>query len=69
MLFFVLSAQAQDRIPPVGGPGGGEFVARCPPGQLLGGVELRAGDDIDAIRPLCRTPSVNVEKVKVGRSL
>jgi hypothetical protein len=53
MLCFVLSAQAQDRmIPPIGGPGGGEFVARCPPGQFLGGVELRVGDDIDAIQPL-----------------
>src|SRR5882762_6613078 len=68
MLFFVLSAQAQDRlIPPAGGPGGGEFVARCPPGQLLGGVELRAGDDVDAIRPLCRTPRVNVKEVRRAR--
>ena len=69
ILFCVLSAQAQ--IPrslpevPVGGPGGGEFVARCSPGQLLGGVELRAGDDVDAIRPLCRTPLVDVEKVLI----
>src|ERR1700687_3103487 len=66
ILFFVLSAQAQDRIiPPVGGPGGGEFVARCPPGQLLGGVELRVGDDVDAIRPLCRKPPVDAKKVLI----
>jgi hypothetical protein len=70
MLFFVLPAQSQHRIPrslpePVGGPGGSDFVARCPPGQFLAGVELRAGDDIDAIRPLCRTPSVHKEKVEI----
>jgi hypothetical protein len=64
MSFFVLSAHAQESIfQAVGGPGGSEFVARCPPGQLLGGVELRADDHhIDAIRPLCRTPSLHVEK-------
>ena len=57
MLFFALSAQAQtDAIfPPVGGSGGGQFVARCPQGQLLAGFELRTGDDVDAIRPLCVT--------------
>jgi len=70
MLFVVLSAQSQHNIPrslpvPVGGPGGSEFVARCPPGQFLGGVELRAGDDVDAIRPLCRMPSVHKEKVEI----
>lgn len=66
MLFFVLSAQAQDRIiPAVGGPGGGAFVARCPAGQLLGGLELRVGDDVDGIRPLCRKPSARLEKEKI----
>ena len=64
MLAFAVNAHAQDRvIPPVGGPGGSEFVARCPPGQLLGGVELHAGDDVDAIRPLCRTVSKHVEQI------
>ena len=56
MLFFVLSAQAQtDGIPltPIGGGGGGNFAARCPQGQLLTGFELRVGDDVDAIRPIC----------------
>src|SRR5438552_13156946 len=57
MLFFVLSAQAQTDVilPPIGGPGGGQFVARCPQGQLLTGFELRTGDDVDAIHPLCVT--------------
>ena len=55
MQLVAISAQAQtDAImPPVGGPGGGQFVARCPQGQYLAGLELRAGDDIDAIRPIC----------------
>jgi hypothetical protein len=55
MLFFVLSAHAQTDVmlPPLGGPGGGQFVARCPQGQLLTGVELRTGDDVDAIKPIC----------------
>ncbi len=57
MLFFVLSAQAQTDVilPPIGGNGGNHFNARCPQGQLLAGVELRTGDDVDAIRPLCVT--------------
>src|SRR5258708_4860451 len=63
MLFCVLLTPAQDnKVPPVGGPGGGEFVALCPPGKLLGGVELRTGDDVDAIRPVCRTPTAEVRK-------
>ncbi len=63
VMFCVLSAHAQIEgllvrgtdviLPPIGGGGGGEFFARCPQGQLLTGVELRAGDDIDAIRPIC----------------
>ncbi len=57
MLFFVFSAQAQTdvKLNSIGGDGGSRFVARCPQGQLLTGVELRAGDDVDAIRPLCVT--------------
>jgi hypothetical protein len=42
-------------LPPMGGPGGGQFFARCSPGDVLNGVELRVGDDVDAIRPLCLT--------------
>lgn len=56
-MFFALSAQAQtDQIfPPIGGDGGGHFDARCPLGQHLAGFDLRVGDDVDAIRPLCVT--------------
>ncbi len=40
-------------LPAMGGDGGGQFIAPCPADQNLTGLELRAGDDIDAIRPLC----------------
>jgi hypothetical protein len=55
MLFFVLSAQAQTDaiLSPVGGGGGSQFSARCPQGQLLTGFDLRAGDWVEAIRPIC----------------
>ncbi len=46
---------AQNFLPPIGGSGGGQFLAPCPEGQDLTGFELRAGDDIDAIRALCVT--------------
>ena len=57
LLFVVLSAQAQTDaiLPPIGGGGGGQFVARCPQGQFLTGLDLRTGDYVDAIRPLCVT--------------
>jgi hypothetical protein len=56
MSFFILSAHAQTAIlPPIGGTGGGQFIARCAGNELLNGFELRAGDDVDAIRPLCIT--------------
>lgn len=42
-------------LPAVGGRGGSQFLAPCPAGQSLAGFELRAGDDVDAIRPLCVT--------------
>jgi hypothetical protein len=38
---------------PIGGQGGGQFIGRCFVGTLLAGFELRAGDDVDAIRPVC----------------
>ena len=55
MLFFPNFAQAQaDAIlPPLGGGGGNQFVARCPQGEVLTGFDLRVGDDIDAVRPIC----------------
>lgn len=53
-LFSVLTTQAQTAVlPPIGGRGGGQFIARCAGNDLLTGFELRAGDDVDAIRPLC----------------
>ncbi|HEU5137439.1 MAG TPA: hypothetical protein VFU13_20015 [Steroidobacteraceae bacterium] len=46
-------AQADQILRPIGGPGGGQFFGRCPIGDLLTGFELRTGDDVDAIRPIC----------------
>jgi hypothetical protein len=46
-------ASAQVYLPPLGGPGGGQFQAPCPSAQSLSGFELKVGDDVDAIRPLC----------------
>jgi hypothetical protein len=59
MLFVVLSAHAQTDVvlPPLGGDGGGKFIARCPQGQLLTGFQLWTGDDVDAIRVICVTAS------------
>src|SRR5688500_12105047 len=37
----------------IGGDRGGQFIAPCPAGQNLLGFELRAGDTVDAIRPVC----------------
>jgi hypothetical protein len=55
MMLFTLSAQARTdtTLPPIGGSGGNRFVARCEQGEMLAGFDLRAGDDIDAIRPIC----------------
>jgi len=54
-MIFVIAAQAQTDayLPPIGGNGGGQFNARCAQGQFLVGLELRTGDDVDAVRPLC----------------
>lgn len=49
------NASADAYLPALGGPGGGQFKAPCNAGELLTGFELRAGDDIDAIRPVCVT--------------
>jgi hypothetical protein len=56
-LLFAIPALAQfdQDLPPLGGPGGGDFHARCAPGDILNGFELRAADDVDAIRPICAT--------------
>ena len=50
-----LTAQAQVYLPPMGGRGGEVYKAPCPDGQNLRGVEVRTGDDVDAVRPLCAT--------------
>lgn len=46
---------AQTRLPPVGGPGGGEFVETCGGGSnnFMIGVTGRTGDWVDAIMPIC----------------
>lgn len=46
-------AQVDQVLPPMGGPGGGQFFARCRQGDILVGLDLRVGDDVDAIRPIC----------------
>jgi hypothetical protein len=48
-------AQADAILEPIGGKGGSHFVGRCPDRKYLTGFDLRVGDDIDAIRPLCVT--------------
>ena len=50
---FVGGVRAESYLPVMGGGGGGQFKAPCPDGQNLNGFELRAGDDVDAIRPAC----------------
>ncbi len=49
------NAWADEYLDPIGGPGGGQFQAHCSANQFLAGFELRAADDVDAIRPLCVT--------------
>jgi hypothetical protein len=46
-------AQADAILEPIGGRGGSHFVGRCPEKKYLIGFDLRVGDDVDAIRPLC----------------
>jgi hypothetical protein len=46
-------AQIDQYLPPQGGEGGGRFVGRCAGGDILTGFELRTGNDVDAIRPIC----------------
>jgi hypothetical protein len=53
----IMPARADSWLPQVGGKGGAQYGERCPQGQILNGFELRAGDDIDAIRAVCVIPS------------
>jgi hypothetical protein len=41
-------------LPIIGGPGGGAYKALCGAGAFLTGFELHTGDDVDAIRPVCK---------------
>jgi hypothetical protein len=52
---FACSASADEYMMPIGGPGGGRFDGHCSSDSLLVGFELRAADDVNAIRPLCAT--------------
>lgn len=67
VLAAVLSgnAWADDDLNALGGNGGDQFRARCANDQVLTGFELRAGDDVDAIRPLCVT-SFGASKVSAA---
>ncbi|HVQ39328.1 MAG TPA: hypothetical protein VMS31_17445, partial [Pyrinomonadaceae bacterium] len=49
-LLFAVSGLAQTDavLPPLGGTGGKQFVARCQEGRHLTGFELLVGLDIDA---------------------
>ncbi|HET9817997.1 MAG TPA: hypothetical protein VFP92_02395 [Rhodanobacteraceae bacterium] len=53
----IAPARADSWVKEVGGDGGAQYSERCRQGQILNGFELRAGDDIDAIRAVCVTPS------------
>lgn len=53
LMSFATTAAADQVMPALGGSGGGQFVVRCAEGQLLTGVELRTGNDVDGIRPIC----------------
>jgi len=56
-LGLATAAHAGDQVlPPMGGSGGGQFFARCQGGDILNGFELRTGNDVDAIRPICTHP-------------
>ncbi len=51
-------AAAKAYLPALGGRGGGQFDQACGLGSLLG-FELRVGDDVDAIRPICAVLRAN----------
>ncbi|MEO8017409.1 MAG: hypothetical protein ABI769_06325 [Pseudomonadota bacterium] len=49
-----VAAQVDQILPPIGGPGGGQFFQRCREDSILTGVALLVGDDVDGIRAYCR---------------
>jgi len=59
-------ARADDFLPKLGGRGGSQFNALCPEGQNLTGFQLRTGDDINAIRPVCAVAYGPKEMVDVA---
>lgn len=46
-------AAADSRVGSIGGRGGIEFSARCEEGEILTGLFYRAGNEFDAIAPIC----------------
>jgi hypothetical protein len=52
-LLLAGNAHADAFLNSIGGEGGGQFQEHCANNDLLIGFELRVGDDVDAIRPLC----------------
>ncbi len=50
------SAHAESDLAAIGGGGGGTFRVRCAAPAMLTGIELRSGDYVDALRPLCVNP-------------
>lgn len=52
-----MPVRADSYLPQIGGAGGAQYRERCPQGRVLNGFELRAGDNIDAIRAVCVAPS------------
>lgn len=51
------SIAAQHALPLQGGPGGAPFEVPCSNGAVLAGFFLRAGDDINALSPICVVPT------------
>jgi hypothetical protein len=51
-------ATTPTKLPSHGGAGGSDFEAFCN-GRIVRGVQIRVGDDVDAIRPVC----ANVQQV------
>ena len=56
-------------LSPVGGSGGGPFQARCPQGEHLMGLNLRAGHNVDAVQPVCGSASGPSGPMRVGREM
>jgi hypothetical protein len=56
---YQVSVGATTTLPPAGGPGGSDMpTVLCPPGQVVRGNPLRAGQWIDAFSTACATPTL-----------